>query len=391
MKKSIFAYIAAFMLVACNGAKESNTITVNGTLEGVNAGKVYLFQVTNQFYESLAPLDSLNVTDGKFAYSNDSLQTQLFFVTTHSNPFDESGSLLGSYLFLQKGNNDVRLFENDKQKIQAENNSFALQKQYEDFMQEKDRVGNVQLLDSFTQAFYAARAANDQEEMKRIKEESMPYYEEATEKVSEYISQKTAENKTSLFGLYLFYTYGFQNKMFSTSEQVAEVRRFLEPMDEEAKKSDYFDKIEKRLTLIENCSVGHEAPEIWGLDTLDNEVKLSDFRGKYVLVDFWSSGCSWCRKETPNFQKTHDEFKDKNLVILGVSSDYRKKDWVRAIHEDKSYWNQIMMKKADIQNIMNSYVIVGIPQILLVDPQGVILAKDLRGDDIYNAVAEHVK
>lgn len=390
MKKIINLLCIAALFVACN-QKQPTVLTIDGTVEGYNTSALYLYNVKNQHYGYIELLDTIPVTNGKFTYTNDSLQTELYFLSTEGNARSLETFTQGAYLFLQKGANDVKVSQNDKEGMQLKNESFPLQTQYVEFTKEKDIVGNKHLLDSLDQLFYAAMEVDNRAEMARIKEESMPYSDESMRKTGEWLSKKINDNKQSLFGLYLFYTYRFQNRSFSTMEEISKIRERLAGMDEEAKKSPYFDKIEKQLSLIENAAIGHEAPEIVGLDSLDNEVKLSDFRGKYVLVDFWSSTCSWCRKETPNFQKTFDAFKDKNLVILGVSSDFKKEDWLKAVHEDKSYWNQIMMRQKDIKKIMDSYVIVGIPEILLVDPQGILLAKELRGEDIYNAVAEHVK
>ena len=390
MKKTLFLLLAAITFMACN-QKEATIFTLNGSVEGYNTSALYLFEVQNQHYDFIKLVDTIPVTNDKISYSNDSLETQLYFLSTQADLYNPETLEQGAYVFLRKGDNDLKVIKNDQKKMQVEVKNFPLQTQFIEFTKEKESIGNRKVLDSLDQLFYAARDAENKEEMMRIKEESIPYYDEQAKQSNEWLNKKIEENKTSLFGLYLYYTYNFQNSSFSTLEETAKVRERLKGFDEEAKQSVYFKTIEEKLTLMENCAVGSEAPEIVGLDSLDNEVKLSDFRGKYVLVDFWSSSCSWCRKETPNFQKTYNAFKDKNFVILGVSSDFEKGAWLEAIHEDKSYWNHIMMRKNEIRDIMNRYVIVGIPEILLIDPQGVILAKGLRGEAIYNTVAEHVK
>ena len=90
-------------------------------------------------------------------------------------------------------------------------------------------------------------------------------------------------------------------------------------------------KMEQQLSRYENCAIGHEAPEIVGKDTLGNELKLSDLRGNYVLVDFWNSYCHWCREETPALKRALEHFAGKNFKILGVSFDRVKKLWMDAI------------------------------------------------------------
>lgn len=391
MKKTLSFFFIVLLLAACNKRSDVSKLTIEGTIENYDAENLYLYEVANQQYQHIRLLDTINVSERKFNYSNDTLRTQLYFISTHNNPQLEETYAQGSYLFLREGLNKVRIHENAQKQIQIAIEDFDLQRQYQEFESDKDIVSNKQLLDSLDQLFYAARDKDDRKEMKRINDVSTPYYEESDKKTRDWLTSKIEENKKSLFGLYLYYTYNFQNNSFSTLNEIAEVKNRLENLDEEAKNSSYYNKIQEKLLLLENSMVGSVAPEITGLDFMDREVKLSDFRGKYVLVDFWSSGCSWCRKETPNLQKTYDAFKNKNFTILGVSSDYEKEDWTEAVHEDKSYWDQIIMRKSDINRIMNNYVIVGIPEILLVNPEGVILAKGLRGEDIYKTVSEHVK
>lgn len=390
MKTNLLILLAVIGFVACSH-KEPSTLTINGAIEGGNVSNLYLYEVDNQHYAFIKLLESISVSDGKFTYTNDSLPANLYFISTENNNQNPEAIDRGTYSFLRKGDNKMIISIDSQNRMQVEIENFPLQKQLIEFTEEKQKISKTPILDSLDQLFFAARDSDNIEELIRIKTESMPYYEEAYEKETNFIATKIEEEKTSLFGLYLFYTYRFQNSSFSAPEEIAEVRKRLESYDKKAKQSIYFTKIEKRLTILENCSVGHEAPEITGLDSLNNKVRLSDFRGKYVLIDFWSSGCSWCRLETPNFRKVYDEFKNKNIVILGVSSDYKKEDWLKAIHEDKSYWTQIMMPKDEISEIFASYAIAGIPEILLVDPQGVILAKGLRGEDIYNTVAKQVK
>ena len=206
----------------------------------------------------------------------------------------------------------------------------------------------------------------------------------------ELINGEIAKNKGSYFGLYLYYTYRFQNHTFNTVEEIDEARNFIGSFDEASRQSGIYVKMQEGLDKFARCATGSVAPAITGIDLKGNSVSLNDFKGKYVLVGFWFAGCSWCRKETPYLLKTYNAFKDKGFTIYGVSTDRREEDWKKAIEEDKSYWNQVLLQKDDVKDVLESYCIVGFPHIILVDPEGKIVAKELRGDDLYNTVEKFV-
>jgi peroxiredoxin len=117
-------------------------------------------------------------------------------------------------------------------------------------------------------------------------------------------------------------------------------------------------------------------------------VKLSSFRGKYVLLDFWASWCGPCRVENPHVVAAYHKFKDKNFTVLGVSFDKNKRDWLDAIEKDKLPWTQV----SDLQGWSNAvgvlYGVRSIPQNYLIDPSGNIIAKDLRGGALERKLAE---
>ena len=140
-------------------------------------------------------------------------------------------------------------------------------------------------------------------------------------------------------------------------------------------------------------AVGTAAPEISLPDVNGKEVKLSSYKGKYVLVDFWASWCGPCRRENPNVVAALNKFKGKNFDILGVSLDKpgEKEKWLEAIKEDKLTWTHISDLQYWNSAVVPLYKIEGIPYNVLVDPSGNIIAENLRGGDLEKKLGEVLK
>jgi thiol-disulfide isomerase/thioredoxin len=150
-------------------------------------------------------------------------------------------------------------------------------------------------------------------------------------------------------------------------------------------------KVFKRsLDAVRTTAIGVIAPDFTQADVNGVPVKLSSFRGKYVLIDFWASWCGPCRQENPNVVKTYAKYKNKNFTIIGVSLDKAegKSAWLDAIKSDGLTWTQVSDLKFWQNDVARLYSIGSIPSNILVDPTGKILAKDLRGDDLDNKLAE---
>jgi peroxiredoxin len=148
--------------------------------------------------------------------------------------------------------------------------------------------------------------------------------------------------------------------------------------------------LKDRIEIARKTAIGSYAMDFTQNDTLGKPVSLSSFKGKYVLVDFWASWCGPCRRENPNVVKVFNEFKDKNFTILSVSLDQpnAKDKWLTAIHKDGLTWTHVSDLKFWDNEVAKQYGIRAIPQNLLLDPQGKIIAKNLRGEDLEEKLTE---
>ena len=143
-------------------------------------------------------------------------------------------------------------------------------------------------------------------------------------------------------------------------------------------------------TVAVGLKIGQQAPDI-SLPDLNGQIKtLSSLRGKVILVDFWASWCGPCRYENPNVVRLYQKYKEADFDILSVSLDDNKKAWMNAIEADGMEWNHVSDLMKWESTVIPVYQIDGIPMTYLLDKNGIIIAKNLRGAELATKLAEVV-
>jgi peroxiredoxin len=153
-----------------------------------------------------------------------------------------------------------------------------------------------------------------------------------------------------------------------------------------------YNKLTSTTDVPENSVViGGPAPDFTLATPEGKQLSLSSFKGKYVLVDFWASWCAPCRRENPNVVQAFAKFKDKNFTVLGVSLDTDKKKWTDAISADALTWNHVSELQGWQTKVARIYGVQSIPANFLLDPEGKVIAFNLRGAEIEAKLAEVIK
>ncbi|GHU78966.1 thiol:disulfide interchange protein [Bacteroidia bacterium] len=313
------------LFVACAFGVHATGLSVTGTVAGVKSGKVYLQKFDNK---KLLLIDSAEIKNGKFQFSKDVELPELYALTVDTTK--------SSYLvFLEKNPITVK-FDTAQYYSNTTTKGSALQDLFVEY--KKQRKVNI----------------------------------------AEFIKAHPA----SLVAAYVLY------RDFSYRLSPEEIESNIQLLDPSLLNTQYVNVLKKLAVIQKNVAIGKPAPDFTLNDTEGNPVRFYDqlSKAKYTLLDFWAAWCGPCRRENPNVVAAYNKYKDKGFGVFGVSLDKNKESWVKAIEKDNLTWAQV----SDLQYWDSApaqlYGVRAIPSNLLIDKNGIIVAKNLRGEELHKTL-----
>lgn len=327
MKKYILLFVTVVaVFLSCNNNTNNNNFKLTGTVEGVDEGKVYLQRFSNKTFFTI---DSAEVVNGKFTISKNLQLPEIYGLTLDT--------LKSSFLvFFDEGAVTVALDS----------------AQY---------YRNTKVEGSDLHSLY------------------VEYRAQRNVEIDSFIR----EHPTSLVSAYALY------RDFSYRLPPEVIKSNIQLLDPSLHNTPYVEALEKLIPTLEIVAVGKEAPDFIANDINGNAVKFSDHLGEgYLLLDFWASWCGPCRRENPNVVSAYNKYKDKGFNVFAVSLDKDKEPWLQAIDKDGLAWTNVSDLQFWESEPAKLYGVRAIPANFLIDKNGFIVAKNLKGEDLHKTLDE---
>ncbi|WP_281631446.1 TlpA disulfide reductase family protein [Flavobacterium luteolum] len=369
LKSGLSALALLTVLNSCS--KKEEGFTINGTIAGLDKGMVYLENTDEKGNKKIA--DSAQIQkDGTFTLAGKVSEPLLHTIKL-------KGEEYGAYFLLS--NEEIKV-EAQKDSIFKAKVTGATQNDiYRSFYDnEFKKIQNIagpiyKLSDSLTQGGKVKLTPEQQTAMDKKWKDLQSFADDLTDKF-------IRKNKDKIAGALVI---NDRIVSYGTPEQVKMYYGVLTP---EIQKSVYGKQLKQAIDLNDKTAVGVTAPEFSQTDVNGKVVKLSDYKGKYVLVDFWASWCGPCRKENPNVVLAYKTYHEKGFDVLGVSLDDKKKLWEKAIEKDGLTWTHVSDLKGWQNEAAVLYGVKMVPTNYLIGPDGKIVAKNLREAELQSKLKE---
>lgn len=358
--------------VSCSAiAQSSFNYSVSGTLKNIpDNSKVYL----HHKWDSKNFTDSAKVKAGKFTLSGKGTEPNMYWITKTNN-INEQPNLI---FFIDGGKTNI--VGNIDSLPFAKVAGGQTQKDYLDYNNLMQGFGIKQ--QEIVNAYNEFKAKGDNTSMNAKVVEYQAMEKEVKSALEGFIK---THPKSAVSGYAIYYNY--QN----TSVPVDELERIVGLLDKSILKTKYGGLAQEKLNQMRGTTIGYPALNFAQASPDGKMVNLTDFKGKYVLVDFWASWCGPCRGENPNVVNAYNKYKDKGFTVFGVSLDQNKEKWLQAITADNLTWTHVSDLKGWGNDAAKLYGISSIPQNLLLDKDGKIVAKNLRGAELDAKLEEIIK
>lgn len=365
MFRSLMIITALIFLGGCETAQEE--FLINGKLEGAipDGASVYLRKVD----ENNKPIDvdTTSVQAGSFSFTGVQKTPEVY------------------YIFIEKVRGSVPVIvENTIIDIRAHKDSLF----YADVEGTKQNEMFGEFFDSAKKMASRAQSMNqdmrnavtnkDTSVMNSLREEYFELQEEARDQEIEFIKTHADALVSVLIVAKLMATKALPDE---------EIQSLFEGLSPEVQQSNVGKSIKTQLDKNKSTAIGSKAPNFSAPTPGGDNLALNDVLGKATILDFWAAWCKPCRAENPNVVKIYDKYKDKGLSILGVSLDRRAEDWKKAIEDDGLEWHHVSNVRY-FDEIAQLYNVSAIPATFILDGNGVIVAKNLRGAELESKIAE---